>query len=169
MRYKEYIWPNEAKDIRISYIKETNMNYALLKDRIESYMSYRLIDGRGEFYGKDCYESFMELTKIYMESTSGILVIDRMSPIRAYFLELSLTGLPAEDVLEYKFRFVEDISRMKYKHGTKKCKPIIYTIKKGESLWEVSNMLGINIGDILAKNPELSNPYDVYDGLKIKI
>ncbi len=67
----------------------------------------RVITGEGEFVGQDCQEQYVKLLRLYNSEKRSKLVLPRMQPMYAYLKAFSVTAQPKENVLRYRFEFVQ--------------------------------------------------------------
>lgn len=111
------------------------------------------ISGEGEFCGTDCLDQYLALKEKQLSQTSGKLVLPHMEPLYATLKELSLTAKPVDNVISYRFTFVQAQSPHGDTEGTKSP----YIAQAGESLWDVSYAYGISIERLVALNPQI--PY----------
>ena len=120
--------------------------------------NYKIISGNGEFKGENCAKQFENLSDIFIENSSGQLIIPSFAPIQAFFIELSITHSNSANLINYKFKFIEDFS---HKLSTVISEnPTDYTIKNNESLWDVSKKFNISIEDLIKQNPHIPSPYN---------
>ena len=72
-------------------------------------VTYRVLQGEGEFAGADAYREFERLAAVFQEEGPGLLVHPVWRTERAYFLSLSVTEEPRPDYVRYRFMFWEDM------------------------------------------------------------
>ena len=76
-------------------------------DSVSLGQELRRIEGEGEFCGTDCIEQYQALERLQRSKKKSKLVLPHMQPIYAYLKELSMTAKPINDVLSYRFVFIE--------------------------------------------------------------
>ena len=110
-----------------------------------------VISGEGELYGADCLEQYIALERMYRSQKRGKLALPHLRPIYAYLKELSLLSEPHEDVLKYRFVFVEAQSpRLRIPEEA-----YYITVSQGESLWDIGYRYGVGIDDLVRLNPQI--------------
>ncbi len=118
----------------------------------------RVITGEGELYGEDCREQYRGLEELLMEQKRGKLLLPHRQPMYAYLRELSLTAEPMENILRYRFVFLEAQNPMSDGNVD------YYIADEGDSLWDIGYRFGIAVATLVALNPQI--PY--IDNLKEK-
>ena len=122
-------------------------------DSSKLYRELYVISGEGEFYGADCIEQYEELLRLQTSGKRSKLVLPRMQPLYAFLKEVSVKAQPTEDVLSYRFTFVEAQSPRQGRRGA-----VSYvTVSQGESLWDIANMYDVPIEQLTENNPQI--PY----------
>lgn len=148
------------------------------KNRIREYLSpcceadsrvmgrelYR-VSGEGVLYGKDCFEQYSTLKRLQMNQAPSKLVLPRMQPMYAYLNELSMTAEPKDDVLFYRFEFIETKSPNKEMKGEQH----YLTASQGESLWDISYIYGAPIERLTALNPQIPYIGHIAEGERVRI
>ncbi len=169
MIYKTFVWPNEPKTLKISLVNDSK-TYILPEigpTRKKTGFTYKIIEGTGEFFGPRCYENFQELSLIFNDSSPGKLVIPNFPPMEAFFDELSLVSETSPEIISYKFKFTEE--PLYFCDQQELNKPNYYNVEKNENLWDIANKFNVSIDTLLKNNPEISNPYDIMQNLKVRI
>ncbi len=67
-----------------------------------------VVTGEGEFFGENAMTQYEKLYRILSVSASGLLHIPNYKPFYATLTSLSITAKPMPNVLQYKFRFIEN-------------------------------------------------------------
>lgn len=118
-----------------------------------AYLGERLrrISGEGELYGADCIAQYRALQALFEGGEAGLLLLPHMPAIRAYLKELEAIELPVEDVLTYRFVFLESEPFEK----EKTLREYYETIVEGESLWDISEICGTSIDTLVRLNPQI--------------
>jgi len=123
------------------------------------------ITGEGELCGKDCMEQYKALERLQLSRRRGKLVLPDRNPLYAYLKELSLIAKPVDDVLAYRFVFVEAQSLRRFVAGT----PDAYFAKEGESLWDIAYECGVPIERLVELNPQIPQIDALREGERIRI
>ena len=123
------------------------------------------ISGEGELYGADCIRQYRLLEKLHDSEKAGLLSLPHMPPMTAYLKELRMTAQPKENVLGYRFEFVEaekpaadDMTDDSYMTQT-----------DGESLWDVSYLYGVGIDTLVRLNPQIKRIDALSAGEKVRL
>lgn len=125
----------------------------------------RRITGEGEFSGADCIAQYQALEKLLLRAERAKLALPHMQPLYAYLRELELTAKPADDVLSYRFEFVEAQSPRPDHRGTVCC----LTVSQGESLWDIAYAYGVPIERLTALNPQIPFIDELDEGERVRI
>lgn len=122
------------------------------------------ISGEGELCGADCIAQYQELEALHRAQRRAKLVLPRMKPIYAYLSELSLTAEPEENILGYKFTFVQAASP---RAGMDTRCYVTHT--QGESLFDISYMFGKSVDDLVSLNPQIPYIDNLRAGESVKL
>ncbi len=162
MRFDGFSWRHNPREIRFECEKQVCEKLTTDGGSLVSELGGKamVIRGEGELYGSDCAEQFAALLDLYKSSGEGVLVIDRLLPIRAVFEELRLLGQPREDVLTYSFVFREAAPRSREAESSCAARP-------GETLWDISYRFKIPIDTLVRLNPGIRRPDDELDGRSV--
>ena len=115
-------------------------------------ISPRRISGEGELYGSGCLEQYHKLEELHRLQHRGRLLLPQTEPLTAYLSELELKAEPVEDILQYRFVFIEALSG-----GTSgECAPRYIVPDEDESLWDISYRCQIAIERLVELNPQIS-------------
>ena len=125
----------------------------------------RHIAGEGEFCGADCLAQYQALEKLQTRSQKAKLVLPHMQPMYAYLKELDLTAKPLDQVLSYRFLFVEAQSPRPEVHGTE----CYLTASESESLWDIAYVYHVPIERLTALNPQIPYIDDLSEGERVRI
>lgn len=123
------------------------------------------ISGEGVLFGADCIEQYQRLEKLQLYHTPSKLVLPKMQPMYAYLKELSIAAEPQDDILHYRFVFVETKSPRKVLQGEQ----IYVTVSQGESLWDIAYAYGRPIEELTALNPQIPLIDDITEGVRVRI
>ncbi len=109
MQYKDFVWPHNPKTYSITY------THRVVQHKLP-FGSYTLEDlggcaremeGEGEFYGPDAYDTFRRLACVFASANPGVLIHPLWQSTKVYFTQLRLLQEPREDYVAYAFHFVE--------------------------------------------------------------
>lgn len=125
----------------------------------------RRIEGEGEFCGADCIAQYQELERLQCLQKKSKLVLPHMQPMYAYLKELSLTAKPINDVLSYRFVFIEAQSPRKEAKGS----DYYLTKTQGESLWDIAYACSVPIEQLVELNPQIAFIDNLQQGERVKI
>lgn len=124
----------------------------------------KVITGEGELYGQDCLTQYEQLLRMQACQTRSKLVLPKMQPMYAYLRELSLTAQPVEDVLRYRFVFVEAQS------PRQSTQPVTYlTAVEGDSLWDIAYACHVPVERLMALNPHIPFINELNEGGRVRI
>ena len=186
MRYKSFVWPHNPRTYTIRYERQVAVHkvpfgrYAMQ----DLGMGRRIMEGEGEFWGPDAYDTFKELASVFYAGGPGTLVHPVWQSARAYFVALSLAQEPRADYVRYTFTFWEDCDQ--YRQGltqkpantvTVTLRPTArsgesgtyHTVVQGETLWGVALNCGTDVSSLLALNPRIANPNEVTAGERVRV
>ena len=125
----------------------------------------RRISGEGELYGADCIAQFRQLQRLFEKGTAGLLSLPHMPAMSAYLRELQMTAQPKENVLGYRFVFIEAQPR---DNGGNL--PEYYeTIVPDESLWDISYRYQVPIEELVRLNPQIRYIDDLDAGERVRL
>lgn len=109
MQFKTFVWPNNPETYEISYRRNT-----VVLDQLggmwtvqELGRTARTFSGEGVFFGETAYEDFRLLALLFYDDGYGILTHPQWMPVFAHLSELSLTQEPQENLVRYRFKFIE--------------------------------------------------------------
>lgn len=170
MSFKSFTWPSDPKKLNITLSKNlktdflTNDDYYINRENNQSYSNIKIIEGYGDFLGPHRHKYFSQLSKLFVDSSPGKLIISSHDPINALFSEFSITDYSNPNVLSYRFKFIE-----KFCSHQERQKSNNYYLTKNENLWELAEKFDIPIDNLIKNNPFISNPYAIAPGQKIFI
>lgn len=154
MKFKDYRWEHNPRELVFecgSDVKELKVPYG--KARVQNMGRKNMtVKGEGELYGEDCMEQFSRLYSLFKQGGAGVLSIPKLKPIYAVFESVKIIGEPKPDILTYSFVFRELMELEKSEP------PTSYTVKAGESLWDISYSLDIPIDALVKLNPQIKRP-----------
>lgn len=125
----------------------------------------RRIEGEGEFCGKDCIAQYQALEQLHIRSKRAKLVLPHMEPMYAYLKELKMTAKPVDDVLSYRFLFIEAQSLRPEAQNTE----FYLTKTDGESLWDIAYAYDVPIERLTVLNPQIPLIDELSRGERVRI
>lgn len=128
-------------------------------------IAMRRISGEGELYGADCIAQYRALEALHRSGRRAKLVLPHMPPLYAYLKELSLTAEPKEDVLSYRFTFIEAQSPRRARQGAR----YYLTLSQGESLWDIAYVTGTPVETLASLNPQIPYIDDLREGERVRL
>lgn len=188
MRYKGFVWPHNPRVYSIEFERSMAVNKIPFgRYSLQSLgLTRRIMRGEGAFVGEDAYRTFKELATVFYEDTAGVLVHPLWDTTTAWFVALELAQEPLPDYVKYTFEFWEDYNGpattarlMETADGTAETESettagggddaVWHTVVKGESLWAIALHYGVALTDLIALNPQISNPNLIYVGQKVRV
>lgn len=124
-----------------------------------------VISGTGSFAGQNANSDFMKLYELFVDGKKGELLFSGSKPLRVLMTKLTKRLESFEDVVSYDFEFVE-VPKLKINPQAMES---YYIIKEGENLWHVACNFDINIDDLMRLNDNISNPFNVQKGDRVKV
>lgn len=155
LRFRGHALHHNPETLRIEcagHIRELNSPCRTPKSE---YLGNRLrrVIGEGELYGADCIEQFRALEKLCADGEEGLLSLPKMPSMHAYLRELRMIAEAKEDVLSYRFEFIEsqpaaqDVSGGGYYE----------TVVANESLWNIAYRYRTTVEDLVRLNPQIAH------------
>ena len=186
MRYKSYVWPHNPETFTVEYRRQVAAHKIPMGGCVlqEMGVTYRVLQGEGEFAGADAYREFERLAAVFQDEGPGLLVHPVWRTERAYFVSLSVTEEPRPDYVRYRFSFWEDSTASgglvevpvegEPEGGTDPEIPAggwgaVHTVRKGETLWGIAWRYGVALTALIAANPQIKNPNLIYPGDQVRI
>ena len=123
------------------------------------------ITGEGALFGADCIEQYQRLETLSLNRTPSKLILPKMQPIYAYLKELSLSAEPKDDILRYRFVFIE--TKSPYKALPQK--QFYVTVSQGESLWDIAYVYDKPIETLTALNPQIPLIDEINEGERVRL
>ena len=189
MQYKGLVWPHNPRPYSITYhraVAEHKVPFGRYAMQ-DVGMSYRVMQGEGEFFGEDAYDTFRALASVFYENGPGTLLHPVWQSAQAYFVDLALAQEPRKDYVRYTFTFWETLSVYRESlapagaegpsgesappagGGAAAGTGQTHTVVQGETLWGIAQAWGLTLGELLAKNPQLKNPNVIQPGQVIQV
>ena len=185
MRYKTFTFPHNPRVYSITFrrdvaVQKVPMGIFSIQDLGRT---CRVLQGEGEFYGPDAYDTFKELATLFYEDGPGALYHPIWQSSRAYFTGLSLRQEPREDYVAYSFEFQEGFfsyvpvqrvvggtaQTLTAGTGTGTGTGETYTVQPGDTLWAIAAARGMTLSELLALNPGIANPNLIRAGEKVRV
>ena len=96
---------------------------------------------------------------------------------------MQLEERPLPDYVHYSFEFWEDPASYSagliqtdstMEHPAAPSSPdgedtVVYTVKKGDTLWGIAGRYGVSLTALIAANPQIKNPNLIYPGDRVQI
>ena len=185
MRYKGFTWPYNPETYTVEYRRSVVVHKVPFGGYVMQDLgqTYRVMRGEGTFVGKDAYVQFRELAAVFEEEGAGILVHPVWQTVRARFVSLQVEERPLPDYVHYSFEFWEEPVSDSYgltqvidpgestpvSADTAAEDTAVYTVKKGDTLWEIARRYGVSLTALIAANPQIKNPNLIYPGNRVQI
>ncbi len=154
MSYKDYIFPINPSVIKIVHgrkIAAEDIPYG--NDTVNDLGGKRrIITGEGEFCGDNCENDFLGLKKVMDEGGSGMLYIPSQKPVCAVAELLEMTASDTENLICYRFRFVECFENSSPRQDA------YHFASEDECLWDIAYQYGISIDILTECNPHICRP-----------
>jgi len=184
MRYKTFTWPHNPRTYTIEY-KRAMGNHKVPFGRYHLQdlgLTRRVMKGEGEFVGPEAYDQFKALASVFYTDGPGVLIHPVWQTANAYFVELALAQEPRRDYVRYTFTFWESYDG--YEAGAKEVKAVQagaaapetresgqlwHTVVKGESLWRIARDYGVELEEVIRRNPQIKNPNLIRPGEKVRV
>ena len=166
MSFKNHFWTYNPSTVKLLSNREiVEQKIPMGNNLIQNFgRNSRVVTGEGYLFGEDCFSQYDSLWKVHKEETSGLLTIPKFSVMNSYFTSLEIVGEPKENLISYKFTFVEDMSGI-----DKTYLPSFCYAESGESLWNISNKYNVDIERLMLLNNQLKNPFDLKVGDKVAL
>ena len=176
MKYKDFTWPHNPRTYTIEYRREMGVHKVPFgRYHMQDLgLTRRVMKGEGEFVGPGAYEQFKALAAVFYSD----------GPANVYFVELSLSQEPRRDYVRYTFTFWESYDgykayarkeedpegeRMAATEGGVSGEELWHTVARGESLWKIARDHGVELTQIIARNPQIKNPNLIHVGEKVRV
>ena len=198
MRFKSFVWPHNPRVYSITYERKLAVHKIPFgRHYLQSLgQTRRVLKGEGEFVGDGAYDTFKALASVFYEETPGTLVHPVWMTTTAWFAGLELRQKPRRDYVAYSFEFWEVLSNGNTTGLTAAAvgdrggaadggsvsgsgapsgaasaaaREEWYTVVKGDTLWGLSQQYGVALSQLIALNPQISNPNLIYVGQKVRI
>ena len=125
----------------------------------------RRVSGEGELYGTDCIAQFKRLQGLFESEQPGLLSLPHLPAMTAYLKELSLLAEPKENVLGYRFVFIEAHPPAHEDSAAE----VYEALVDGETLWDVSWRYHIPIETLVRLNPQIPHIDDLTQGERVRL
>lgn len=160
MSFREYIFKNNPSLINITHQRKTALhNVPMGDDNLQELgCKNAVIEGKGEFFGEDCLQSFEELKSVFLRGGSGVLCLPGMTPVLACFARLELVGEPLDNMVKYEFTFYVDNKNVDYVESNRK-----HICNGSECLWDIAYKQSEDIERLVKKNPDIIRPDTVLE------
>ena len=166
MRFAGCSWQYNPQTLSISGQKNIAENKIHNSDSIVQSFGRlpRSVSGEGYLCGENCFERMDKLWGLYRRKEEGTLTIPCLTAMRAVFTRLELLVEPKDDLIKYRFGFIEVMREDKMRV------PIdTHTVISGESLWDISYRYGVDIDTLMRLNPTIRHPFYLYEGEEVRL
>ena len=163
MQFKTFVWPHNPKHYAIRFERSLVIHKLPLGEYTVEDLgrTARILEGSGEFYGEDAYETFKKLASLHYQKTPGLLIHPLWQSSSVCFERLSLLEEPRENYVQYAFRFVETNETVQQ---TQSEQPKRLILSAGQTLWDVCRQYGVSTEALLERNPQLTTCNDAETG-----
>lgn len=164
MSYKNQFWKYNPSTVKLLSSREVvEQKIPLANNILQNFgRNARVVTGEGYFFGEDCFLQYDNLWSLHKEEKSGLLTIPKFVVMNCYFLNLEIIGEPKENLIQYKFTFLEDMES-----NVSEFLPSFYIVQKGDSLWDISNKYNISVAELLSLNLWIKHPFSLAEGDKV--
>ena len=182
MRYKDYVWPHNPRTYTIDYERSVAAQMVPFgRYHLQDLgLTRRVMKGEGEFVGPEAYEEFKKLASVFYLSGPGPLVHPVWQAAEVYFVELSLRQEPRADYVSYAFTFWESstqtdtaIRREELAAGESGSSGtgggLVHTVAAGETLWGIARDYGVELTELISRNPQIKNPNLILPGEQVTV
>ncbi|MFA9381722.1 MAG: LysM domain-containing protein [Acetanaerobacterium sp.] len=114
----------------------------------------REVVGEGELFGTGAFVQYHRLVTLYRQGGAGLLYLPDQTPFPAYFAMLTAAAQPGCAGLRYTFMFVEQPRC----DGEETNTQTSYTVREGETLFDIAARYNTDTGTLLAHNPHITSP-----------
>lgn len=119
------------------------------------------ISGSGKLTGDNARQCAHSLMRIFKSKGSGYLFAPDISPMKAFFSELSISYNASENCVSYSFTFVEDSENKSFSFD------FGYTYAlEGENLYDISNRTDVAVEKLFEYN-DYADLFSVSEGDRI--
>lgn len=167
MRFKDFVWSNNPAKVNISAGRNVKSIKIPQSTNIFQDMGREkcTIFGQGQFLGEAALSNFAKLSALLHEGEAGSLSVPGVGVFSAHFSKLSLLEQIGGEFVSYEFEFLgEEAGSM----GSALPKEF-YTVKEGETLWEVATSCSATVEALLGLNPYIKNPNELEAGQKVRV
>ena len=186
MRYKSYVWPHNPETFTVEYRRQVAAHKIPMGGCVlqEMGVTYRVLQGEGEFAGADAYREFERLAAVFQDEGPGLLVHPVWRAEGAYLVALSVTAARGRVSVRDRCVFWEGCggwggSRREGGGTGAVLLPVeetagdasggTYTVKRGDTLWGIAKRFGVNLTALIAANPQIKNPNLIYPGNEVRL
>lgn len=190
MRYKDFVWPHNPRTYTIEYRREMGVHKVPFgRYHLQDLgPTRRVMRGVGEFVGEDAYQRFKELAAVFYSDGPGVLIHPVWQAANVYFVELALEQEPRKDYVRYRFTFWESYDDYRTyaaesgqraeaggsgEQGAGAAEGVTgevwHTVVRGENLWGIARSYGVELTEVIARNPQIKNPNLIYPGERVRV
>lgn len=166
MKYKDYVWPQNPKRLRVSLQRELRELSLLNGGSVVQDLGAlrRVAEGEGELWGDDCLQHYSRLWELFRQKGAGLLKLPGYDPFYAHFAALERKDEPFTGLIRYSFRFWEDGAAPPLPSSSEETS---HTVSPGETLWTVAAAHGTTVDALLRCNPNIGRPDRLTPGRRV--
>ena len=168
MQFETFIWPHNPATYTLRYARNLVVHPLPYNTySVEDLGTVpRVMEGVGEFFGKDAYHTFLELAALYDRQSPGVLLHPLWQSSCVYFDLLQAMQEPREDYIRYAFRFVEAAPNAQQRGLPEQTQ---FRVSAGQTLWDVAQQVGRSTAELLLRNPQLRTCNDLQAGEAVRL
>lgn len=169
MQFDTFVWPHNPRIYSIGFSRSTVIHKLPFGTYTVEDLGRgaRIMEGEGEFYGKDAYATFRRLASLFYRQMPGVLLHPLWQSSSVYFDMLKLMEEPQENYLRYAFRFVEAPTFSAV--SAQQTAPSSLTLSAGDTLWSVAKQHGLTVQELLHRNPNYATCNDARTGEVVRL
>lgn len=168
MQFESFVWPHNPKTYTIRFQRQTVIHKLPFSTYTVEDLgrTARVMEGKGEFFGKDAYKTFRKLASLFYKQMPGVLLHPLWQSANVYFDRLELLEEPRENYVRYAFRFVESPLPSTASAQQSVSQTVLGA---GQTLWSVAQAHGMTAQTLLSRNPGLATCNDAQLGQAVML
>lgn len=168
MQFETFIWPHNPTTFTLRYARELVVHPLPYETYTVEDLGAapRVMEGVGEFFGKDAYRTFQALAALHDRAEPGMLIHPLWQCSKVYFDLLQAMQEPRADYVRYSFRFVEAPPEEQWSYTEYS---ETFRVSAGQTLWDVARLTGSDPQTLLARNPQLRTCNDLQPGEVLRL
>ncbi len=167
MTFGSFTLPHNPRTLKVAFNRRVQPIHSIFKGEVLQDLGRqsRAVTGEGEFYGDSAYSDFYSLRALLDQGEGLLLQLPGFEPFYARLKKVEFIGQPGPMLITYRFEFLEDLDRTYMTLYTTS----LYTVKPGDNVFMVAAAQGKTVEEIMSKNPDLRDPYDLTSGRTLVI